>query len=134
MKVFFNRKTLLLVIAISFCTLTSIAHAYTSYGIRGCGKLISEVDTTSDKDRHLRDITEIAVKNWIAGYVTSYNAWLEGITNKEDSNVIKNTDIVGVYMSIINYCRANPLRDTNDAMTDTINQLTPKSKSPTPRK
>jgi hypothetical protein len=101
------------------------ANAYTSYGVRGCGTLISAIDTTSEKDKYNKDLTEMTVRSWIAGYITANNAWLDAFTKKNDSNSIAQTNLDGVWMSVLNYCRANPLKDTDDAVVDVLNQLAP---------
>jgi hypothetical protein len=109
----------LLLLSLSF----TYANAYTSYGARGCGQLISAVDTTSERDKYTKDLTTMIVKGWIAGYITANNSWLEAVTKNGDA--IAKTDLDGVWMSVLNYCRANPLKNTTDAMVDTLNQLEP---------
>ena len=99
------------------------ANAFSSYGVRGCGKLISSIDTTDKKDEYNRDITRMVVQGWIAGYITAYNSWQEAVTKKKDTDVIGTTDIDGVWQSVLNYCRANPLQNVNDAMGDIIDKL-----------
>jgi hypothetical protein len=99
------------------------ANAFTSYGVRGCGTLISAIDTTDKKDEYSKDLTKMVVQGWIAGYVTAYNSWQEVVTKKKDTDVIGTTDINGVWQSVLNYCRANPLQNVNDAMGDIIDKL-----------
>lgn len=99
------------------------ASAFTSYGVRGCGKLVSAIDTNDKKDEYNKDLTRMVVQAWIAGYVTAYNSWQEVVTKKKDTDVIGTTDIDGVWQSVLNYCRANPLQNVNDAMSDTIDKL-----------
>ena len=99
------------------------AHAFSSYGVRGCGKLISTIDTTDKKDEYSKDLTRMVVQAWIAGYITAYNSWQEVVTKKKDVDVIGTTDIDGVWQSVLNYCRANPLQNVNDAMGDIIDKL-----------
>lgn len=99
------------------------AHAFSSYGVRGCGKLISAIDTNDKKDEYNKDITRMVVQGWIAGYITAYNSWQEVVTKKKDTDVIGTTDIDGVWQSVLNYCRANPLQNVNDAMGDIIDRL-----------
>lgn len=106
-----------------FATFVSNANAFSSYGNRGCGKLISAIDTTDKKDEYSKDLTRMVVQGWIAGYVTAYNSWQEAITKKKDTDVIGTTDIDGVWQSVLNYCRANPLQSVADAMGDTIDKL-----------
>lgn len=107
----------------------SNANAYTSYGARGCGSFVSAVDTTSEKDKFAKNYMETTVKAWIAGYVTSFNMWLDANNNKDNSDIVLTTDIDGVYMSVLNYCRANPLQNINNATDDTIKQLLPQPKT-----
>ena len=97
--------------------------AFTSYGVRGCGTLISAIDTTDKKDEYSKDLTRMVVQGWIAGYLTAYNSWQEVVTKKKDTDVIGTTDINGVWQSVLNYCRANPLQNVNDAMGDIIDKL-----------
>ena len=99
------------------------ANAFSSYGVRGCGKLVSAIDTTDERDRYSKDLTKSIVQGWIAGYVTAYNSWQEVVTKKKDTDVIGTTDINGVWQSVLNYCRANPLQNVNDAMGDIIDKL-----------
>lgn len=106
----------------------SNANAYTSYGAWGCGKLVSAIDTTDKENKLNKDLTEISIKAWIAGYITANNSWLDVVNKTKNSNAIAKTDIDGVWMSILNYCRANPLQDTNFAMVETLNQLEPQQK------
>lgn len=109
------------------------ANAYTSYGARGCGGFVSAVDTTSEKDKIAKSYTEAYVKAWIAGYVTSFNMWLDVESKQDNSDIAAKTDLDGVYMSVLNYCRANPLQNINNATDDTIKQLIPQSK-PKPKR
>ena len=111
----------LLVLLLSF-SITN-AHAFTSYGVRGCGTLISAIDTTDKKDEYNKDLTKMVVQSWIAGYITAYNSWQEVVTKKKDTDVIGTTDINGVWQSVLNYCRANPLQNVNEAMGDIIDKL-----------
>jgi hypothetical protein len=97
--------------------------AYSSYGVRGCGSLISAIDTTDKKDEYSKDLTKMVVQAWIAGYISAYNSWQEVVTKKKDTDVIGTTDINGVWQSTLNYCRANPLQNVNDAMADIIDKL-----------
>jgi hypothetical protein len=99
------------------------ANAFTSYGVRGCGKLISAVDTTAERDKMNKDMTTMVVKGWIAGYVTAHNSWIGELTKDSKADAIARTDIEGVWMSVLNYCRQNPLQNVNHAMVDTLNQL-----------
>jgi hypothetical protein len=108
-------------------------YAYNSYGARGCGNFVSSVDTTSEKDKIAKNYTEALVKAWIAGYVTSFNMWLDVENKQDNSDIVARTDIDGVYMSVLNYCRANPLQNINNATDDTIKQLLPQPKAKTKR-
>ena len=123
--------TLLLLFFTYFISIN--ANAYTSYGARGCGSFVSAVDTTSEKDKFAKNYMETTVKAWIAGYVTSFNMWLDANNNKDNSDIVLTTDIDGVYMSVLNYCRANPLQNINNATDDTIKQLLPQPKAKTKR-
>jgi hypothetical protein len=100
------------------------AQSYTSYGARGCGTTISAVDSKNDYEKRL---VEISTKSWIGGYVTAYNSWSSAIGKKED--ILVSSNIEGAYMSVINYCRANPLQNISDAMVDTIDKLAPPAPS-----
>jgi len=99
------------------------ANAASTYGVRGCGKLISAIDTNSEKDKFYKDATRMVVQGWIAGYVSSHNSWLEIVTQKKDIDIIGTTDIDGVWQSVLNYCRANPLQNVYDAMQVIIDGL-----------
>ena len=99
------------------------ANAFTSYGVRGCGKFVSSVESTSEKDKYAKNLNEMAIQNWISGYVTAYNSWLSAVTKKNDADAIATTDIDGVYMSVLNYCKENPLKNVSDAMAYTLDQL-----------
>ena len=107
--------------------------AYSSYGVRGCGSLISAIDTTDKKDEYSKDLTKMVVQAWIAGYISAYNSWQEVVTKKKDTDVIGTTDINGVWQSVLNYCRANPLQNINNATDETIKQLLPQPKAKTKR-
>jgi hypothetical protein len=106
----------------------SNVYAYTSYGARGCGKLISAIDTTAPEDKLNKDLTEMGVKGWIAGYITANNSWLDVVNKTNNSDAISKTDIDGIWMSMLKFCRTNPLRDTSAAIVDTLNQLEPQQK------
>ncbi|MBT8550551.1 hypothetical protein G6731_01060 [Polynucleobacter paneuropaeus] len=123
--------TLLLLFFTYFISIN--AYAYTSYGARGCGNFVSSVDSTSEKDKIAKNYTEALVKAWIAGYVTSFNMWLDVENKQDNSDIVARTDIDGVYMSVLNYCRANPLQNINNATDDTIKQLLPQPKAKTKR-
>lgn len=117
---------MVLFLSLSFCFTAS--HAYSTYGAKGCGSLISAVDNTSEKDKYSKDLNEMVVKTWLAGYISAYNSWLDAISKKNDSNVIASTDLDGVYMSVVNYCRANPLQNVSDAINDTLTQIQSQTK------
>lgn len=102
------------------------AQTYTSYGARGCGSLVKAVDTTNPANKYEKDFVELSTKSWIGGYITAYNSW--NIAVSKNPNILSSSDIDGAYMSMLIYCRANPLKDLSDAIADTINQLSPKKK------
>ncbi len=118
-----NTKMMRLLIATFLVFGVTSANAFTSYGVRGCGKLISAIDTTADRDKYNKDLTTMVVKGWIAGYVTAHNSWIGELTKDSNADAIARTDIEGVWMSVLNYCRQNPLQNVNHAMVDTLNQL-----------
>lgn len=113
------KVVLFLTLSFSFAT----SQAYMTYGVKGCGSLINDVDRTSDKDKFAKDLTEATVMTWLAGYISAYNSWLAAVSKKENSNIIASTDMDGVYRSVVNYCRTNPLKNVNDAINDTLEQL-----------
>jgi hypothetical protein len=102
------------------------AQTYTSYGARGCGSLVKAVDTTNPANKYEKDFVELSTKSWIGGYITAYNSW--NVAVSKNPNILSSSDIDGAYMSMLIYCRANPLKDLSDAIADTINQLSPKKK------
>lgn len=91
----------------------STSSQYSTYGVNGCGKFISSLDTAN---KLTKEIKISAYENWIAGYITAYN-------KQNGGNVIASTDIDGVFAAIVKYCNANPLKDTNDAIRHTIEEL-----------
>jgi len=99
------------------------ANAYSVYGATGCGKLITSIDVADKKEDYESGLLKVSVYAWIAGYITAYNSLQEIITKKKNANVIESTDIAGVWQSVLNYCKANPLQSVNDAMVDTIVKL-----------
>ncbi len=124
----YMRMKIALFIAITIFISITNAHAYMSYGSTGCGTLISAVDTTSEKDKYSKDLNEVIVKSWIAGYITACNSWMETVTNKSNFDVISTTDVEGVYMSVVKYCRAHPLENITVAIVSTLNELEAKGK------
>ena len=114
-------KSMLAVFLLALCV--GNTYAFSSYGVRGCGKLVSAIDTNDEREKYNKDLTRMIVQGWIAGYVTAYNSWQEVVTKKKDTDVIGTTDIDGVWQSVLNYCRANPLQNVNDAMGDIIEKL-----------
>lgn len=121
-------KKISFIFALIFTVSAQSTFAYTSYGARGCGKLISTVDSKAESEKYAKNYAEMAVKGWIAGYITAHNSWLDAVSKKDSSDAIATTDIDGVYMSVLNYCRANPLNSTNDAIVETLNQLDSKNR------
>ena len=122
------KKSIIAMLTLFLSLPISNVNAYTSYGAWGCGKLVGAIDTTGKENKLNKDLTEISIKSWIAGYITANNSWLDVVNKTKNSNAIAKTDIDGVWMSILNYCRANPLQDTNFAMVETLNQLEPQQK------
>lgn len=118
-----TKKLLISVLSLFLSLSITDANAFATYGVRGCGKLVSAIDTTDKKDEYNKDLTKMVVQGWIAGYVTAYNSWQEAVTKKNNTDVIGSTDIDGVWHSVMNYCRANPLKNVVDAMSDTIDKL-----------
>lgn len=118
-----NAKNILSILTLVLTLSVADANAFTSYGVRGCGKLISAVDTTADRDKYVKDLTTMVVQGWIAGYVTAHNSWIGELTKDNNADAIARTDIEGVWMSVLNYCRQNPLQNVNHAIVDTLNQL-----------
>jgi hypothetical protein len=86
------------------------------------------MDSRADSDKTMQTMTDIAVKAWIAGYITSYNSWLDVIDKRKDSDIMASTDLEGVYMSLMKYCRDNPLENVAGGMDSIIRQLEAKSK------
>jgi hypothetical protein len=123
-----RHKLLISILSLFLSLSLTDANAFATYGARGCGKLISAIDTTDKKDEYNKTATKMVVQGWIAGYVTAYNTWQEAVTKKNDTDVIASTDIEGVWQSVLNYCRANPLKNVVDAMNDTIDKLDTQSK------
>jgi hypothetical protein len=122
------KKSIIAMLALVLSLPITNVNAYTSYGSRGCGKLISAIDTTAVEDKLNKDLTEMGVKGWIAGYITANNSWLDAVNKTNNSDAIAKTDIDGVWMSMLKFCRANPLKDTSAAIVDTLNQLEPQQK------
>ncbi len=91
----------------------STSSQYSTYGVNGCGKFISSLDSAN---KFAKEIKISSYENWIAGYITAYN-------RQNGGNVIATTDIDGVFAAIVKYCKDNPLKDTNDAIEHTIKEL-----------
>ena len=53
--------------------------------------------------------------NWLLGYITAYNRWGPYYSAPGLSNISKGTDVGGLLGWIDNYCKANPLKDLDDA-------------------
>ncbi len=121
-------KTKHLLLSFLLSVAATTANAYTTYGARGCGKLVSLMDSRSDSDKTMQTMTDVAVKAWIAGYITAYNGWLDEIYKRNDSDVMASTDLDGVYMSLMKYCRDNPLENAAGGMESIIRQLEAKAK------
>jgi len=103
---------LLFLFFIASCS-DSTSSQYSTYGVNGCGKFTSSL---ASGNQLAKEIKISAYENWIAGYITAYN-------KQNGGNVIATTDIDGVFSAIVKYCNANPLKDTNDAIQHTINEL-----------
>ena len=86
------------------------------------------MDSRAESDKTMQTMTDIAVKAWIAGYITAYNSWLDLIDKRNDSDLMASTDLDGVYMSLMKYCRENPLENAAGGMESIIRQLEAKSK------
>jgi hypothetical protein len=86
------------------------------------------MDSRADSDKTMQTMTDVAVKAWIAGYITAYNGWLDEIYKRNDSDVMASTDLDGVYMSLMKYCRDNPLENAAGGMESIIRQLEAKAK------
>ncbi len=121
-------KTTHLLLSLLLSVAATTANAYNTYGARGCGKLVSLMDSRAESDKTMQTMTDIAVKAWIAGYITAYNSWLDLIDKRNDSDVMASTDLDGVYMSLMKYCRDNPLENAAGGMETVIQQLEAKSK------
>ena len=110
---FFKKLTpLFFLFFIASCS-DSTSSQYSTYGVNGCGNFISSLDSSN---KLAKEIKISSYENWIAGYITAYN-------QQNGGNVIATTDIDGVFASIVKYCNANPLKDTNDAIRHTIKEL-----------
>lgn len=123
-----------LLLSIFLTVSATTANAYTTYGARGCGKLVSLMDSRAESDKTIQTMTDVAVKAWIAGYITAYNGWLDLIHKRGNSDVMASTDLDGVYMSLMKYCRDNPLENAAGGMESIIQQLEAKSKPKKPSK
>ena len=77
---------------------------YVSYGTGGksCG--------TWQEDRRAGGFKKTILATWVTGYVTGYNAWVEG-----SNDVGEGTDIDGLLAWIDNYCAENPLNSISKA-------------------
>jgi hypothetical protein len=127
-------KTTHILLSLLLCVAASTANAYNTYGARGCGKLVSLMDSRAESDKTMQTMTDIAVKAWIAGYITAYNSWLDLIDKRNDSDIMASTDLDGVYMSLMQYCRDNPLENAAGGMEKVIQQLESKSRPKSKKK
>ena len=92
------------------------------------------MDSRAESDKTMQTMTDIAVKAWIAGYITAYNSWLDLIDKRNDSDIMASTDLDGVYMSLMQYCRDNPLENAAGGMEKVIQQLESKSRPKSKKK
>jgi hypothetical protein len=93
------KKQLLLLLLVSLF-MTSSSFAYTIFGTRTCGDLLS-----SDRDNN--KITELVVGVWMQGYITARNYELR--------REVDHIDVDSLYYAVIKFCRDNPLQDNDDA-------------------
>jgi|LauGreDrversion4_2_1035121.scaffolds.fasta_scaffold22090_6 hypothetical protein len=114
----FRSLTLIFVLLLSSGAVNS--QGFTVYGARGCGSLIGSIESTN---KYEKDLAASTTKNWIGGFLSAYNSWY--VVIYKTPSVLGSSDLDGAYMSVVNYCRANPLKDISDAMFDTVNSLLP---------
>lgn len=87
--------------------------AYWSHGARSCGVYLG--------DRAKNNLDETADEAWVAGYITAFDAFVP-----DTFNILGNTDLQSVMVWLDNYCKAHPLRNLADAMSDLTAVLYPR--------
>ena len=83
------------------------------WGTRTCGKYLSDVQQGN--------VESLFDAGWVAGFITAYN-----IMAPDTYDIIGNSDMQSVTLFIRNYCKANSLKNVDDAMQPLIEQLLPK--------
>jgi hypothetical protein len=88
--------------------------AVPAYGLggQGCGDYIAK---RRKPDAHF----DIAMANWLAGYVTGYNAWGDG--HEIDAGGRLDTNAMLAYLD--KWCGANPLKSTTGGVTQLIREI-----------
>ena len=86
------------------------AGIYKSMGSRSCGQWLEAKKEDDDHRYSLRD--------WVAGYVTATNVWMEG---KQDW--LEDSDLPSAMLWIDKYCRENPLSNSVSAMRELMREL-----------
>ena len=98
MATFFEKKSIALV-AIALTTLSTQAPAVTVRGARSCGEWVEH--------RQEKTMSTLATEAWVVGF-------LSGIAIVRDKDFLKETDAPSIFLWMDKYCKANPLKRTND--------------------
>ena len=117
-------RSLTLILVLLLSSGAAISQGFTVYGAKGCGSLISSLESSN---KYEKDLVTTTTKSWIGGFLSAYNSWYSALY--KSPSILGSSDIDGAYMSVVNYCRANPLKDISDAMYDTVNSLLPTTPS-----
>ena len=79
------------------------AGIYTILAARSCGQWL---EAKKEDDVH-----RVSLRDWVAGYITAANAWIEG---KKDW--LEGSDLSSAMLWIDKHCRENPLSNNGNAM------------------
>ena len=88
---------------------------YSSFARRSCGEWLE--DKRADNNKTF-DVNRYGNKQWVAGYVTAVNIWIEG-----KGNWLGGSDIASAVLWIDKYCKENPLSNGSDAMWYLLREL-----------
>lgn len=85
-------------------------HNILGVGINSCG--------IWQEDRKKDGLGSRVHENWVVGYISGYNAWVDG-----KADISEGTDVPGLLAWIDNYCAQNPLDKIATAANALINHL-----------
>jgi len=80
----------------------------------GCDKYSAALSSQEKS----RGIGNIAMRNWVSGYITAYNTW-----TPDTYDILGSSNVEDAMKWLENWCKANPTKGTPEGMSRLVEEL-----------